>query len=444
INVMRKDWDPQWEDVGKVTRWLGETNPQPNPKMPALLVENGFHDNPDDAAAILEPRFRDAAARGFMQGLIDYYSQHVDGFKTSTYPPETPTNLRITTNRRGEVTIAWDAPPHDTDGTTTLGHRATGYRVYRSLNGLGFDNGFDVRETSFRARTIVPGEVAYYRVTATNAGGESKPTQTLAVRQSLRDRPGILFVNGFNRLDRGLNIIEEDGVERGILSRMNAFNYVRQHAAALAQIGEDFDSASNGAVIAGHVPLSDYKMVIWALGKESTTDRTFDETEQSLVREFIAGGGVVFASGTDIGTDLSATADGTKFLAEVFGARRTGRAKGQGTLKAARSADIFRFGEEDDGVYPVKEADVFATVGNAASLYLLDGAEQSGSAAAIKTDSTILLSVPFESISGSRARAMIMETVLDSLLGAVQPPQVSDSVAPSATNAQDRVNSTGG
>ena len=87
---------------------------------------------------------------------------------------------------------------------------------------------------------------------------------------------------------------------------------------------------------------------------------------------------------------------------------------------------------------------MFATVGNAASLYLLDGAEQSGSAAAIKTDSTILLSVPFESISGSRARAMIMETVLDSLLGAVQPPQVSDSVAPSATNAQDRVNSTGG
>ena len=46
------------EDVGIITRWLGETNPDSNFKMPAVLLENGYHDNPHDAAYILEPEFQ--------------------------------------------------------------------------------------------------------------------------------------------------------------------------------------------------------------------------------------------------------------------------------------------------------------------------------------------------------------------------------------------------
>jgi len=444
ITVMREDWDPEWEDVGKVTRWLGEVNPIPNGKMPALLLENGFHDNPHDAAAILDPQFRDAGAKAVMQGLIDYYVDSVDGFDNRTYPPETPINPRITTNLRGEVTIAWDAPPFDADGTTTLGHRATGYRVYRSLNGRGFDNGFDVRETSFRARTIVPGEVAYYRVTATNSGGESKPTETLAVRLTVRDRPEILVVNGFDRLDRGLNIVLENGVERGILSRMNTFDYIIQHGTALDAWNEDFDSASSSAVAAGRVPLEDYKLVVWMFGRQSTADGTFDARKQDMIRIFIDGGGKVIVTGTDVATDLSTTTGGTQFLADVFGAHHAGRTGGNALLHPVADtpfAQMEPFGYDDGTgeVYLVADADTFEAVGGATPLLT-----QNGAIVAIAGENTILMSIPFEAINGTDAREGLMKAAINHLLGESPAEDLADSVAPSPAATDYSPYSTGG
>ena len=43
------------------------------------------------------------------------------------------------------------------------------------------------------------------------------------------------------------------------------------------------DTASNEAVIAGDVLLSNYLAVVWISGEESTADDTFDASEQSLI-----------------------------------------------------------------------------------------------------------------------------------------------------------------
>jgi N-acetylmuramoyl-L-alanine amidase len=430
IHVMRSDWDPAWEDVGKVTRWLGETNPRGNNKMPALLVENGFHDNPEDAAAILEPAFRRAGAKAIMQGLIDYYADHVPGFDNSTYPPETPTNLRIATNLRGEVTIAWDAPPYDAENSNTLGHRATGYRVYRSLNGRGFDNGFDVKETSWRPRVLIPGEVAHYRVTALNAGGESLPTETLAVRLSRRDRPEILVVNGFDRLDRGLNIVLEDGVERGILSRMNTFDSIIPHGVALALAGEDFDSASNEAVIASQVELKNYNLVVWMLGRESTKDRTFDEREQQLVRAYIEQGGKLIASGTDTARDLAATPDGAQFLEDIFGATHAGTSTGTHTARGPlfnviSDGDSFTFEDGSGPGYPVLAPDVLSPVAGAETLLTFVGGTADGQPAAVASAHAILFTIPLDSIPDDTARHNLLRAAILRLLGQAEGTDVT-------------------
>src|SRR5690606_12804878 len=107
----------------------------------------------------------------------------------------------------------------------------------------------------------------------------------------------------------------------------NSFDYVVQTHAAInaAQPGVHVDSTSNEAVISGAVNLGDYDTVIWILGEESTEDKTFNVSEQSKVQQFIAGGGNLFLSGSEIGWDLDAQGGGVAFY--------------EGTLKANYIAD---------------------------------------------------------------------------------------------------------
>jgi hypothetical protein len=68
--------------------------------------------------------------------------------------------------------------------------------------------------------------------------------------------------------------------------------------------------------VRGHVLLSDYDLVIWMLGEESTQDETFSDAEQALVSAFLAQGGRLIVSGAELGWDLEArgTASDKSFL----------------------------------------------------------------------------------------------------------------------------------
>ena len=75
---------------------------------------------------------------------------------------------------------------------------------------------------------------------------------------------------------------------------------VVQAAIAAARPGVRVDAASNEAVIQGAVSLAAYDAVVWILGTESTAGRTFDATEQTLVEQFVAGGGHLFVTGAEV------------------------------------------------------------------------------------------------------------------------------------------------
>jgi len=60
--------------------------------------------------------------------------------------------------------------------------------------------------------------------------------------------------------------------------------------------------------------------VIWTLGDESTADLTFSPDEQAAVTTYLAAGGAVLASGSEVAYDLGYSGHGATFLASALGA----------------------------------------------------------------------------------------------------------------------------
>jgi hypothetical protein len=413
LGAVHADWDPQWRNGNVVCRWLGETNPRNNTKMPAALYEMGFHDNVEDAGYILDPRFRQLVARAVYQGIVRYYAEQMPGFDNATFLPEPPTHLRVLATTGGRVTVAWNPPPFEADGAQ-LGHAATGYRLYRSRDGKGFDTGMAVEGTTTTLGPVPSGETLFVRVTATNAGGESLPTETLAVRHIAGQKPRVLVVNGFDRLDRGLNLVTEAGVERGILAKMNTFDYVIQHADGLAAAGYPFESAGRAAVRDGQVSLAGYDAVVWMLGQQGGEAGTLDAVEREAVRAYLGNGGTMLLSGSEIAADLTRTDDG--FLRGVLHADFVATDAGTRTAEPVAGsifADIapFAFGG-DAAVYPVKTPDVLAAAGAARAALNYAGGKGVAAVQVEQPHRLVVLGFPIETIEDPQARRAVISNAM--------------------------------
>ncbi|MDK2971588.1 MAG: hypothetical protein PWP23_1343 [Candidatus Sumerlaeota bacterium] len=414
INDVHAGYDPEWRDGPSVCRWLGETNPRYNNKMPAALFEMGFHDNAEDASYILDPQFRRIVARSVYQGIVDYYAEYMEGFDNAVHLPEPPTHLRVQSTDGKSVTLAWNPPPFD-GGDGLLGDPAESYRVYSSPNGKGFDGGVPVQGTTFTIPDAPAGTTHYFRVAAANKGGESLPTETLAVRFFDSFKPRVLVVNGFDRLDRGLNLVMDRGLERGLLAKMNTFDYVIQHGEALAAAGFPFDSASNEAVRDGLVPLGGYDVVVWMLGQESAETSTFDAGERAAVAEYLDGGGALLVSGSEIGFDLALAAP--EFLGSTLQSEYVETDSGTRTVEAHPDGAFaglgsIAFGGMDKAVYPVKTPDVLRPLGAARASLVYAGGNK---AAAIETafpHRVIVMGFPFETIEKPADRNAVMKSAM--------------------------------
>jgi hypothetical protein len=212
----------------------------------------------------------------------------------------------------------------------------------------------------------------------------------------------------------------------------NSFDYTVQVAEAIqaSTSGVHVASASNEAIISGAVNLADYDAVIWILGNESTTNRTFDATEQTKVEAFIAGGGHLFVTGSEIGWDLDQANNGRSFF--------------EGTLKSNYVADdantynvvapatgifaglTFSF-DNGSQYYNVSYPDVIAPQAGAISALTYSGG--TGGSAGVQVAGTggrgniVVFGFPFETITTAANRAAVMDRVLDFFgVGAVTPP----------------------
>jgi len=236
-----------------------------------------------------------------------------------------------------------------------------------------------------------------------------------------------LVVNGFDRLDRTMDPKQPIGKKGNTVDRVrprqsNSRDYVVQVATAVesAVPGTHIESTSNEAIISGAVDLVKYHTVIWILGEESTKDHTFDETEQKKIEAFLAGGGNLFVSGTEVGWDLDHEDHGRSFCHDTLKAKF-----------AADDADTYEVVGAQDGIfadlpkltfdngklfYDADHPDVLSP--EAGAQIALDYANSAG-AAAIQSagvggrGSVVVLGFPFETITTNADRAAVMKHVLD-------------------------------
>jgi hypothetical protein len=389
----------------------------------ATIVELAFHDNDSDAKLLRDDRVRAAMARACVHGIIRFLNWLPDSQVPLAFPPDTPRNVQARSTGTGDVVLSWTAPLSD----GARGDPATGYVIYQSTNGYGFGNPITVGNVLSATVSDVPaGQTRYFRVAATNAGGESMPSETLAVRRSEDETSTFLIVNGFDRLRRQQSPVQTftqppgyagQSIERQIWRRSNSFDYVIQHAEALAAGGATLDSCSNDAVIAHALDLQDYPAVVWISGEESSTDATFDSSEQSEVSSYLDADGNLFVSGAEIGWDLDAQGGGASFYNNYLKADYA--ADDAGTYNVAAVAGSIFDGvpsfsfDDGDLFYNVDYPDVLNTYGGSTSALNYVGG--SGGIAGIAFDGSfkvVNFGFPFETITTPSVRQEIMDRII--------------------------------
>lgn len=311
--------------------------------------------------------------------------------------PEDPVLRSVLSPGDGSLVVDWDDVPG-----------SDGYVVWLSRDGLVFDRAL-ARGTGPESRFVVGAletdTVWYVRITATNAAGESDPSDVLGAR-STGLPSSILIVDGNDRWD----VQWENAARTG-------HDFVVSHAEALGD--RPFDSVANEAVIDGTVDLRDYDAVVWAAGEESSEDEAFGAVEQGLVADAVADGTALLVSGAEIGWDLSALGDPAdqSFFGDVLHA---GFATDDAdTHTAAPVVGGLFDGIGELGFYsPAREDVEFpdVLVPGAGGEPVLGYVGGTGGVAAVAYDDgvqrVVLLGFPFESIDDAASREAVMERIL--------------------------------
>ena len=161
------------------------------------------------------------------------------------------------------------------------------YKVLLSEDGLTFSDTLIKTPNNLVLDSLVSEKIYYLKLSTINSVGESDYTEVLAAIPSNNVELSNLIVNGFDRTSEG-----------------NTFNFIRQHAEAFHAKEQNFNSATNEAIEDGIIDLNDYSIVDYILGEESTVDETFNDSEKSLVADYLQNGGNLFVSGSEIAWDL--------------------------------------------------------------------------------------------------------------------------------------------
>jgi hypothetical protein len=343
------------------------------PNCPSVLLESFSHENMNDMMYALDPQFRHDLARATYKGVLRFLA--AQDSTTPVIMPLVPKDFRVVNVGNGDLRLTWSATTDLLEPTAT----PTGYVVYRSTDGKGFDNGTLSSSTTIVVSGLSPNTIYYFKITAYNSGGESFPTEVLAARTRVGSGspPSVLIVNGFERISRPEVNADTTGFPRtdpGVWPLFNApligsqtafvaqtdsrhgqgnsifanyqelgnsFDYIIQHGKAIANAGYWFDSASKKAVEDGYSQLTSYSIVDWICGEQhlvtpplmapsftgypdrmSSKFKTFDAGLQSKVSTYLAVGKHLFVSGAYIAYDLDgasyATATDQNFINNIF------------------------------------------------------------------------------------------------------------------------------
>jgi hypothetical protein len=319
------------------------------------------------------------------------------------------------------------------------------YHLYLSRDGLHFDPPVSFTGNTFTIMDLPVDSIVYVKLTAENGGGISIESEVLAALPRSSGERKMLIVNGFDRPSAG-----------------NTYNFIRQHGAAVVAGGGTFESATNDAVISGLFRLTDYPVVDYILGDESTADESFSASEQTLVAAFLKSGGRLFVSGAEIAWDLDykgSTGD-KSFLYNFLKAQYSADAPGgvSGTYYSAEGVagsildglTTIDFDNGTHGTINVRYADALKPINGSeaiaeyknVSLHNIGGVSYQGMFPnGTAPGKLVYLGFPFETVYPEAVRNQLMSDVMDFLYSEVnQAEEIASGIPDNFALAQNYPN----
>lgn len=318
------------------------------PEVPSAIIETLSHQNFPDMKLGQDPNFKFTMARSIYKTILRYVSQMHR--RPCIVQPLQPNLFKATLTGDNKVRLSWKAQDDELEPTAV----PTSYNIYVAAGSGGFDNGTNVRGTSYTME-LEPGVMYRFKVTAVNRGGESFPTSTLSAYYQPGATKTAMVINGFSRLsapavidnihEQGFDIKEDAGVSYGLTAGWsgkqqcfnkstmgstepnglgysgnemagnfvmgNTFDYVYTHADAIAATKRyNVVSCTSETVESGIVDLINYDVVDLALGlqKYDANSTVFYKSIPSILRNklsaYVLGHGKLITSGAYIGSDL--------------------------------------------------------------------------------------------------------------------------------------------
>ncbi len=430
------------------------------PEMPSSIIETLSHQNFPDMVLGQDPNFKFTLARSLYKTLVRYI-RGMHG-QTAVIEPLAPRNMAVKLTGKHQALLSWSASVDEQEPTAS----PTYYIVYTAIGNNGFDNGRRVNGTSTTV-DIEPGKTYHFKVSAANRGGESFPSETVAVYSCATASKTVLVINGFHRLSapavidngaqQGFDLDQDPGVSYGLTagwngrqqcfdtSRMghegpgglgyggdelaghfiagNDFNYVSTHANAIASTKRyNVVSCSTEAIEAGVVKLEDYQAIDLIVGLEKYDVnavkyyKSFPVSMQRKLTAFAQGGGRMLVSGAYLGSDMTQENDAvwlSRYMKVSYGgAIKTDTLTGANGL--GMQFDFFR--TLNPNHYAATRADVLRPEGNAiCAMQYSDG--QSAAVAYSGSDyKAFVMGFPFECITDASTRNKLMQGILNYIL----------------------------
>lgn len=430
------------------------------PEIPSAIIETVSHQNFPDMRLAQDPMVRFTLARSIYKTILRYISTNHG--KNYIVTPLSPTHFSVDIDSKGIATLSW-IPQNDSQEKTAL---AKSYNVYTAIGKLGFDNGKNVNNPSYKIQ-LQPNIVYNFKVTACNAGGESFPSETLSAMYVPNSKKTVLIVNGFNRLAspqvidndsaQGFDMDKDPGVSYGLTAGWsgkqlifnrakmgcedntglgycgnelagkfiagNTFNYTVEHAQAIASSGlYNIASCSSKAITSGKVQLNKYQAIDLILGLERNDGytpeyyKTFTPSIQKALSAYTQTGGGILVSGSYIASDMQAK-DERKFLQDVLKVAYTPQDSIQpdGNIQGlGLTASYYHYLNEDH--YAATHPDVIQPLENA----ILAMQYGNGLGAAVGYQGSdyrsFTMGFPFECISNEKTRNAIMRGILNYII----------------------------
>lgn len=463
---IRKTYNPSWT---RRSMWDKSYVEARVPEVPTTLIELMSHQNFGDMQYGLDPNFRFLVSRAIYKAIARFMAERKD--RDVVIQPLPVQEFAILRKKKGEFELKWKPTPDELEPTAMPKE----YIIYeRRGSQLGFHKIGTTHSTHYNVK-VKDNDIYSFRIVAQNEGGKSFPSETLSCREAPNGGKPILVVNGFTRVsapgivkdgsrvgfdsesDFGVPYIRDisfagyqQNFNRGssehgrsdsnyitTIIAGNTFDYPYLHGSSIAAAGYGFVSCSVAAVEKGEVNLRDFDVVDLILGKQKESKvgggfsgwkyKTFTPDLQTKLRSFIQHGGDLFVSGeyvaSDLYSDRSSRAD-QDFATQILGVT-------PGEIEKVRNPQILAsdLGKQDgfgkrrytynntlnENSYIVESPDMLEPIGEGEILFDFDG--NNGAAGIRRLDGkshTIVLSIPFESITNSSSRDALMKDILNS------------------------------